>query len=54
MRDCQTTQADTEVEQIQQILNMDKDQTLLEMPPIDIDQVRQSANTRDARENLNL
>ena len=54
MRDCPITQADREVEQIQQIFNMDEDQTLLQMPLIDADQVRQSVNTTEARENLNL
>ena len=41
-RDCPTTQADREVEQIQQMFNMDEDQTILHMPLIDTDQVRQS------------
>ena len=54
MRDCQTMQADTEVEQIQQMFNMDKEQTLLQMPLIDTNQARQSANTIEAREHLNL
>ena len=48
------TQADREVEQIQQMFNMDEDQTLLQMPLIDTDQVRQNINTTEARENLNL
>ena len=34
-------QADREVEQIKQMFNMDKDQTLLQMPLIDVDQARQ-------------
>ena len=34
-RDCLTTQADREVEQIQQMFNMDEGQTLLQMPLID-------------------
>ena len=42
------------VEQIQQMFNMDGEQTLLQMPLIDTDQVRQSINTTDARENINL
>ena len=36
------TQADREVEQIQEMYNIDEDQTILQMPLIDIDQVRQS------------
>ena len=48
------TQADREVEQIQQMFNMDEEQTLLQMPLIDTNQVRQSVNTIEAREHLNL
>ena len=33
---------------------MDEDQTLLQMPLIDTSQVRQSINTTEAREKLNL
>ena len=47
-RDCTTTQADREVEQIQQMFNMDEEQTLLQMTLIDTDQVRQSINTTEA------
>ena len=47
-------QVDREVEQIQQMFNMDEDQTLLQMPLIDIYQVRQSVGPTEARENLNL
>ena len=39
--DCPTTQADREVEQIQQMFNMDEEQTLLQMPLIDKNHVRQ-------------
>ena len=46
--------ADKEVEQIQQMFNMDKEQTLLQMPLIDTNQVRQSVNTIEARVHLNL
>ena len=53
-RDCPTTQADREVEQIQQMFNREEDQTLLQMLLIDTDQVRQSVNTTEVRENLNL
>ena len=48
------TQADREVEQIQQMFNMDKDQTILQWPLMDIDQVRQSICPKETRENLNL
>ena len=48
------TQADREVEQIQQMFNMDEDQTILQTPLMDVDQVRQSISPTEARENLNL
>ena len=47
-------QADREVEQIQQMFNMDEEQTLLQTSLIDTNPVRQSVNTTEARENLNL
>ena len=34
------TQANREVEQIQKMFNMDEDQTILQTPVMDIDQVR--------------
>ena len=52
-RDCPTMQANREVEQIQQMFNMGKDQTLLQMPLIDIDQFKQSICPTEARKNLN-
>ena len=36
------------------MFNMDEDQTLLQMPIMDVDQVRQSVRPTEARENLNL
>ena len=54
MRDCPTTQAERVVEPIQQMFNMGEEQTLLQMPLIDADQIRQGINTTEARENLNL
>ena len=53
-QDCPVTQADREVEQIQQMFNMDEDQTILQMPLMDVDQFRQSRSPTEARENLNL
>ena len=38
------TQADREGEQIQQMFNMDQDQTILQMPLMDIGQVRQNVS----------
>ena len=35
------TQVGKEVEQIQQMFNLDEDQTVLQMPLMDVDQVRQ-------------
>ena len=52
-RDCPTTQVDREVEQIQQMFNIEN-QTLLLKPLMDIDQIRQSVNPTEARDNLNL
>ena len=54
VRDCLMTQADREIEQIQQMFSMDEEQALLQMPLIDTNQVRQSVNTIEAREHLNL
>ena len=54
MRDCPMMQADREVEQIQQMFNMDKGQTLLQMPLIDTYQLIKSINTIEAREHLKL
>ena len=53
-RDCPIIQANREVEQIQQMFNMDEDQTILQMPLMDVDQVRQSMNPTEVRGNLNL
>ena len=43
-----------EVEQIKQMFNMDKEQTLLQMLLIDTGQVRQSVNITEGRKNLKL
>ena len=50
MRDCMTMQADREIEHIQQMFNVDEEQTLLQTPLIDTNQDRQSINTAEARE----
>ena len=54
MRDCAMTQANRGVEQIQQMFNMDEDQTILQNPLMDVDQVRQSICPVETRDNLNL
>ena len=48
------TQVEREVEQIQQMFNKDEDQTILQMPLMDVDQVRQSVSPTEASYNLNL
>ena len=52
-RDCLTTQANREVEQIQQIFNMDEDQTILQTPLMDVYQERQTISPVETRDNLN-
>ena len=54
MRDCPMTQASREVEQIQQMFNTDKDQTILQTPLMDVGQVRQIISPVETRDNLNL
>ena len=53
MRDCPMAQANREVEQIKQMFCMDEDQTILQTPLMDVDQVRQTVSP-EARDNLNL
>ena len=43
-----------EAEQIQQMLNMDEDQTILQTPLMDMDQDEQTTNPVETRDNLNL
>ena len=47
-------QVDREVEQIQQMFNMDKYCTLLQMPMIDTNNARQGTSITEARKHLNL
>ena len=53
-RDCPTRQASREAEQIQQMFNLDKDQTLLQTPLMDTDQDKQTISPVQMRDNLNL
>ena len=53
-RDCPTIQANREAEQIQQMFNMDEDQTILHTPLMDVDQDRQTISPVQTRDNLNL
>ena len=54
MRHCPMTQANNEIEEIQQTFNMDEDQTILQTPLMDEDQVGQSISPVETRENLSL
>ena len=53
-RECLTRQASREVEQIQQMFNMDKDQTILQTPLMDTDKDKQTITSVETRDNLNL
>ena len=54
MRDCPMMQANREAEQIQQMFNMDEDQTILQTLLMEVEQVRQSISSVETREKLNL
>ena len=54
VKNCLMTQANIEVEQIQQIFNMDEDQIILQTPVMNVIQVRQSISPVKGREHLNL
>ena len=47
-------QANREVKQIQEMFNMDENQTILQTPLMDIDQDRQTVSPVETRDNLNL
>ena len=53
-RDCPTRQASSEAEQIQQMFNMDEDQTILQTPLMNVDQDEQTISQVETRNNLNL
>ena len=53
-RDCPSRQASREAEQIQQMFNMDEDQTLLQTSLMDTDQDEQIISPVETRDNLNL
>ena len=52
--DCLTTQANRKAKQIEQMLNMDEDQTILQTPLMVVDQVRLPISPVETRDNLNL
>ena len=54
MRDCPTIQANREAKQIQQMLSMDEDQTMLQTPLMDLDQDEQTISSVETRDNLNF
>ena len=53
-RDCPTMQASREAEQIQQMFNMDEDQTILQTPLMEVDQDGQTISPVETTDNLNL
>ena len=53
-RECLTRQASREVEQVQQMFNMDEDQTILQTPLMDTDEDEQTITPVETRDNLNL
>ena len=53
-KDCPIRQASREAEQIQQMFNMDEDQTILQTPLMDIDQDGQTISQVETRDKLNL
>ena len=54
VRDYPTRQASREVEQIQQMFNIDDDQTILQSSLMDTDQDRQTITPVETRDNLNI
>ena len=53
-RECLSRQANKEMEQIQQMFNMDKDQTILQTTLMDTDEEELTIMPLGARDNLNL
>ena len=53
-RYCPTRQASREAEQMQQMFNIDEDQTLLQTPLIYTDQDKQTISPVETRDNLNF
>ena len=54
MRDCPTRQASRDIEQMQQMFNINKDQTILQSPLMDTDQHEQTITPVETRDNFNL
>ena len=53
-RECPTRQESRETEQIQQMFNMDKDQTILQTPVTDTEEDKMTITPTETRDNLNL
>ena len=53
-RECPTRQVSRERELIQQMFNMDEDQTILQTPLMDADEEPLTITPTEARDNLNL
>ena len=53
-RECPTRQESRETEQIQQMFNVDKDQTILQTPLTDAKEDKMTITLMEARDNLNL
>ena len=53
-RECPTRQESRETEEIQQMFNMDKDQTILQTPLIDAEEDKMTITLMEASDNLNL
>ena len=54
LRECPTRQESRETEQIQQMFNMGKDQTILQTPLMDTEEDKMTITLMDTRDNLNL
>ena len=54
VRECPTRQESRETEQIQQMFNMDKDQTILQTPLTDTEEDKMTITPMETRDNLNL
>ena len=53
-RECPTRQENRETEQIQQMFNMDEDQTILETPLSDTEEDKMTITPMETRDNLKL
>ena len=54
VRFCPTKQQSRETEQIQQMFNMDEDQTILQTPLMDTEENEMTITLMETRDNLNL